>query len=172
VIHVSKTTPFIGSLYLLQYPWLCICPVRWFVSTVDWSVCEARGSGKIERGLKRVTAIFDRYFPDVVVIQDTSSKGTRRVWHVSKLNENIAKLAENRGIALYAYSRLDVNRAFRGSGFANKQVMAELIAKHIPAFERYVPPPRKPWMSEDARMGLFDAAALALVFFQRNADAS
>jgi hypothetical protein len=40
-------------------------------------------------------------------------------------------------------------------------------AKHIPAFERHVPPPRKPWMSEDARMGLFDAAALALIFFQK-----
>ncbi|WP_156527887.1 hypothetical protein [Bradyrhizobium stylosanthis] len=43
---------------------------------------------------------------------------------------------------------------------------AERIAKHIPAFEQYVPPPRKPWMSEDRRMGLFDAAALALTFFQ------
>jgi hypothetical protein len=52
-------------------------------------------------------------------------------------------------------------------GFANKQMLAGLIAKHIPAFERHVPPPRKPWMSEDARMGLFDAAALALVFFQK-----
>ena len=52
-------------------------------------------------------------------------------------------------------------------GFANKQVIAGLIAKHIPAFERHVPPPRKSWMSEDARMGLFDAAALALLFFQR-----
>ena len=45
--------------------------------------------------------------------------------------------------------------------------MAELIAQRIPAFERYVPPPRKPWMSEDARMGLFDAAGLGLVFFER-----
>jgi hypothetical protein len=45
--------------------------------------------------------------------------------------------------------------------------MAEVIAKHIPAFVRYVPPPRKPWMSEDARRELFDAAALALVFFQK-----
>jgi hypothetical protein len=41
-----------------------------------------------------------------------------------------------------------------------------VIAKHIP-FEQHVPPPRKPWKSEDARMGLFDAAALALVFFQK-----
>ena len=53
-----------------------------------------------------------------------------------------------------------------------KQMVAEAIAKHIPAFERYVPPPRKPWMSEDSRMGLFDAAALGLVFFQNAAGAA
>ena len=58
-------------------------------------------------------------------------------------------------------------RAFEDSGFVNKLMLAELIAKHIPAFERYVPPPRKPWMSEDSRMGLFDAAALALVFYKK-----
>jgi hypothetical protein len=34
--------------------------------------------------------------------------------------------------------------AFRSLGFSNKQMLAEVIAKHIPAFERYVPPPRKP----------------------------
>ena len=56
--------------------------------------------------------------------------------------------------------------AFAHLGSSNKQTLAELIAKHIPAFERYIPPPRKPWMSEDRRMGIFDAAALALVFFQ------
>jgi hypothetical protein len=57
--------------------------------------------------------------------------------------------------------------AFAEFGLPNKHSMAELIAKHIPALEHYLPPPRKPWMSEDARMGIFDAAALALVFFQR-----
>jgi len=50
--------------------------------------------------------------------------------------------------------------------FADRRSLALVIAQHIPAFERYLPPPRKPWMSEDARMGLFDAAALALTFFQ------
>ena len=29
----------------------------------------------------------------------------------------------------------------------------------------YVPPERKPWMSEDPRMGIFDAAALAWMYF-------
>jgi len=40
-----------------------------------------------------------------------------------------------------------------------KHKIAEAIAKHIPALDLYVPPARKPWMSEKARMGIFDAAA-------------
>jgi hypothetical protein len=46
-----------------------------------------------------------------------------------------------------------------------KHRIAEMIAKHIPALNLYVPPARKSWMSEDARMGIFDAAALAWMFF-------
>jgi hypothetical protein len=49
----------------------------------------------------------------------------------------------------------------------SKQMIAGAIAKNIPAFHRYLPPPRKPWKSEDARMGMFDAAALGIVFFQK-----
>jgi len=45
-----------------------------------------------------------------------------------------------------------------------KDTIAAAIAKHIPAFERFLPPPRKLWKSEDARMGIFDAAALASRF--------
>ena len=71
---------------------------------------------------------------------------------VTELNAEIAGLAKSRGIPVYAYSRDEVRRAFGDFGFLNKQRLAELIGKHIPAFERYVPPPRKPWMSEDARM--------------------
>ena len=47
-----------------------------------------------------------------------------------------------------------------------KDAIAEAIVKHVPAFARYLPPVRKPWMSEDKKMGLFDAAALALTFIQ------
>jgi hypothetical protein len=51
----------------------------------------------------------------------------------------------------------------------SKYAIAEAIAKHLPAFERHLPPQRKPWMSEDSRMGIFNAAALALTFFQSTA---
>jgi hypothetical protein len=49
-----------------------------------------------------------------------------------------------------------------------KNEIAEAIARRVPALHLYVPPARKPWMSEDARMGIFDAAALAFMYFHIN----
>ena len=53
----------------------------------------------------------------------------------------------------------------RHYGATTKQRIAETIANHIPALNLYVPPARRPWMSEHARMGIFEAAALAWMFF-------
>ncbi len=43
--------------------------------------------------------------------------------------------------------------------------MARFIAAKFPELARYLPPERKPWMSEDLRTAIFDAAAFALAFF-------
>jgi hypothetical protein len=137
------------------------------LSPFDWGVKEVRVRGKHDRGPANIKAILGRYHPDILVLQDTSSSGTVRAPRINHLNTAVAKLGEGLGIPVYAYSREIVLSAFACLGAANKQSVAEVIAKHVPAFERYVPPPRKPWMSEHARMGLFDAAALGLVFFQR-----
>jgi hypothetical protein len=137
------------------------------LSPYDWGVIEVRGLRKDLQVTEKVRGLFDRYAPDVLVMQDMSPQGTRRANRLILLNSALGSLARELGIPVFTYSRAEVYSEFRSIGFANKQVLARLIAKHIPAFERHVPPPRKPWMSEDARMGLFDAAALALVFFQR-----
>ena len=103
----------------------------------------------------------------MLVMQDTSPEGTLRANRLASLNSELVALAQELGMPIFTYSRDEIYRGFNSLGFTNKQMLAALIAKHIPAFERHVPPPRKPWMSEDARMGLFDAAALALLFFQK-----
>lgn len=136
------------------------------LSPFDWGIRETRGPKKCRVCLARITQLFDRYAPDALVIQDTSEQGTERARWICRLNTSIAALAKDRDIPVFAYSRDQVRGAFEGHGCPNKQSLAGLIAKHIPAFEQYIPPPRKPWMSEDRRMGLFDAAALALVFFR------
>jgi hypothetical protein len=137
------------------------------LSPVDWGVKEMRGGKKHSRCLAGVATILDRYEPDILVLQDTSETGTPRTRRIRILNAAIGALASSKAIPVYRYSRVVVLAAFSYLGVCNKEIIADVIAKHIPAFERYIPPIRKQWMSEDARMGLFDAAALALVFFQK-----
>jgi hypothetical protein len=137
------------------------------LSPFDWGVKEVRGRIKHRRCLSNIEALLGRYQPDILVLQDTSPSGTIRAPRIEHLNAAIATVANGCGMPVYSYSREVVLTAFGYLGAPNKQRIAEAIAKHLPVFERYIPPPRKPWMSEDARMGLFDAAALGLVFFQR-----
>ena len=139
------------------------------LAPIDWGTREARGEGRNQRCIIGITALLERYRPDALILQDTTSAGTRRSLRVQELNACIGELAEGYGIPTYAYARNQVREAFELSVGANKDLIAEAIAKHIPAFERYLPPRRKPWMAEHARMSLFDAAALALTFYQNRA---
>ncbi|APO49697.1 hypothetical protein LUI11_32235 [Bradyrhizobium diazoefficiens] len=136
------------------------------LSPFDWGIREIRGPRKRKGCLTRIRQIVDRDAPDVLVIQDTSEHGTSRARWITTLNASIAVLAKEREISVFAYSRDQVRGAFERYTCPNKHGLAELVAKRIPALERYIPPPRKPWMSEDRRISLFDAAALGLVFFQ------
>jgi hypothetical protein len=127
---------------------------------VDWGAVELHCEDKNAACLRRVSRLVARYGPDVIVLKATPTGF--RSGRVCLLNTAIEDLAQRQGIWTVRYSRAQVQQHFAGT----KHDIALAIAKHIPAFERFVPPVRKPWMSEDARMGIFDAAAWALVFFQ------
>jgi hypothetical protein len=138
-----------------------------WLAPVDWAVHEVRGPNKNARCLKRIESIFDLHTPDVVVLQKMSGGGTRRVVRIQELNQDIVDLAESRGIDVRLYSRAELRQAFAYHYDAmTKQRIAETIAYRIPALGLYVPPARKPWMSEHGRMGIFEAAALAWMYFQ------
>jgi hypothetical protein len=58
-----------------------------------------------------------------------------------------------------------VLQVFIPDGQGTKHELAEILAKQFPEeLGSRLPPKRKAWMSEDSRMGIFDAVALALVF--------
>ena len=168
-MNVPRRYSFVLSIYLNTRGFAFVL-FEGPLAPVDWSVRELRGPRKHAHCLARIVTLLDQYLPDVLVLQDTAA--TLRARRITKLNEAIAALAEARGLPVYLYSREKVREAFQRFGVTNKQGLAEIIAKHIPAFERYVPPPRKPWKSEDARMGIFDAAALALTFFKNGTDSN
>ena len=109
--------------------------------------------------------------PDVLVLQDTSKSGARRAPRIRALNRRTLELAKRRGVCVRTYSRARVLDYFEEFGAKTKHRIAEIIAQHIPALSLYVPPPRKPWKSEDPRMAIFEAAALAWILL-RSRDAA
>ena len=137
-----------------------------WLAPVDWGVYDARGADKNARCLDRINSLLALHTPDVLVLQDMSESGTRRANRIRELNRDAAELADQRGMLVRTYSRAQIIEYFEELGTVTKHRIAETIAKHIPALNLYLPPARKPWMSEDARMGIFDAAALAWMFFQ------
>ncbi len=146
-----------GFAFILFEGWL---------APVDWGVQETRGADKNARCLTRIASLLALHTPEVLVLQDMSDRGTLRAPRIQELNRRIAELADQRGILVRTYSRARIIEYFEELGTVTKHGIAETIAKHIPALSLYLPPTRKPWMSEDARMGIFDAAALAWLFFQ------
>jgi hypothetical protein len=136
-----------------------------WLSPVDWGIHEARGPRKNAHCLARINSLLELHMPDVVVLQNMPNRGSRRVPRIQELNRRIAELVDLRGIVVHKYLRDRVLDHFMERGATTKQKIAETIAKQVPAFGLYLPPERRPWMSEDPRMGIFDAAALAWMYF-------
>jgi hypothetical protein len=64
-------------------------------------------------------------------------------------------------------SKSAVKHAFAECPNQTKYEIAVAIGKRFPELAPRVPPFRKPWMSEDYRMSIFDAVALGLAIFQQ-----
>lgn len=132
------------------------------LNPVDWSTSEARGPEKNVKCLKFIEALVKRYRPDVLILENTSHKSSWRSLRVQKLNADICVFAQDYGIPVITVSREEVKAAFAPHGAETKDEIAEVISERIPVLVSYLPPVRKPWMSVDARMGLFDATAQLL----------
>src|SRR5262245_8360016 len=117
------------------------------------------------RSLKLIDDLIEMYQPSVVVVEDYVAKGSRRCGRVRELINEISKLGANRNVKVRRFSRLKVKQAFSESGASNKYEIAIAIAKHFPELVPRLPRFRKPWMSEDYRRSIFDAAGLELTFF-------
>lgn len=132
----------------------------------DWGLVEARGDDKNAACIVRARKLLQQYQPDVLVLQKMGKKATRRGARIVRLNERLLTLAADLKIRCVTFSRDEVQQTFNYLGVVNKQIVAETLARHIPALEQYLPPPRKLWRAEDPRMSLFEAAALVWKFFQ------
>ena len=104
------------------------------------------------------------YQPGTIVLEDLSAKDSRRSARIQALSKRIIAVAESRNVTVALFSRKQVRQIFFPDGQGTKYALAQILATRFPeelAFR--LPPKRRPWMSEDYRMDIFDAVALVLV---------
>jgi len=129
---------------------------------LDWGVSDIRLQVS-KRSLTRIKKLIKYYSPDVLVVEDCHGKKSHRSKRVETLIEDITSYARLNRVKVAQYSRGTINQVFKElAGAKNKHQMAERISEFLPVLARQLPPKRKIWESEDPRMNIFDAVAMAL----------
>jgi hypothetical protein len=132
---------------------------------VDWGVAHVRGP-KHSGCLRRLGELVEHYEPDLVVIEDPEVD-SRRWARVQRLLMDIRVWGEKRSVRVRMLSRRRVRKVFAEWNARTKEEIAAAITMRFPELALRLPPHRKCYMSEDARMSIFDAAALAAALLAR-----
>jgi hypothetical protein len=131
---------------------------------IDWGL-RTTGRADNAKSVRVIDKLIDRFRPDVLALEDWDSAGSRRCDRVQKLLDRIAADEGTRVLV-----RLITRREIRAIGplpqTSTKQGRARLLVKRFPELQPFLPPVRKPWMPEDDRMAIFDAASFAAACFR------
>ena len=129
---------------------------------VDWGVKAVEGD-KNSGTLEKVETLIELYQPTIVILEDASAKGSRRSARIRELMQKIIAMAATLSVKAEVLSREQVRKVFFAEGLGSKHAVAAILAKRFPEeLGDRLPPKRRPWMSEDSRMDIYDAVALAV----------
>lgn len=155
------------DLVLALYPFTAGLAYSLFespLSPLEWGIKDIRGKRKAAVGLEAAQALIERLKPDALVLLDLSGPPKRSA-HVLKLQRLIEGHAQAQALDVHRFTRQQIRAVFKPLGAASRYEIAQVIASKVHAFRNRLPPPRKLWETEPARMGLFDAASLVMAFF-------
>jgi hypothetical protein len=138
------------------------------LSPLDWGMRDVRGKHVNSRTVERSKEIIRQCEPDVLVLEECGGPHSRRGRRASRLLRLIAHDATSQGIEVHSFARAAIRECFQGVGAVTRYEIAQAIAAQVTAFGHKLPPLRKAWMSEDVRMGLFDAASLIMTYYCRS----
>ena len=129
---------------------------------VDWGIKSVRDKQE-EKALAAISKLLQHYRPDIFVIEEP--KESRRWPRIQSLLEAASHLPETQHITVRRFPMARVKKVFRTFQAETKYQIAHAVAQQLAELAPRLPRFRKPWMSQDSRLGIFDAAALALTYY-------
>ena len=158
-----------SPIVLAVYPnvsGLCYAAFEGKLLPIDWGIKTARSAAKRATLMRHAEWLVRLFTPSTLILPSRNAVmgGSRRL---QKLATDIEVLATRSQASVHWYSRSEIRECFSCYGAQSKEAIAGAIARLLPDFEQHLPPVRRLWMSEDYRMGLFDAVALAVTHYQR-----
>ena len=110
---------------------------------------------------KRLIALIENNQVETVLSYSTHKRPQQIQRNIASLQE----ICKSQAVKCKILPKEEVHSLFESFGAQTKYQRARLVASHIPDLTHKLPPPRKPWMSEDLRMSIFESACLAITYF-------
>ena len=108
------------------------------------------------------------YKPEVLVLPNVDATDTRRAARIKTLHQKIVAWAGKQQLKVRLISVTQVRSQLLGTAKSTKFAVAQTLAEKFPVeLGTRLPPKRRPWMSEDPRMDIFDAVGLAVTFWPK-----
>ena len=118
---------------------------------VHWGVKSVKGD-KNAGAIEKVEDMIARYNPQVMVLEDTATKGSHRAPRIKALTKRLVAVAERRTIKVVLFSQKQIRRVFLGDNPGTKHTLAKSIAERFPEELGFLlPPKRRTWTSQDSR---------------------
>lgn len=130
----------------------------------DWGIVRVP-SPRNEKCVRRIANLLTKLRPDCLVLEASSGPGSRRSHRVRRLCRSIVELGERLDTKTLLITRAQIRACFEGAGAKSRHEIAGDIAARMDEIAHLYPPRRKIWRPEDPRMGLFNAAAVAITHY-------
>ena len=135
-----------------------------FVACGNKAILRDKNAG----ALAWVNRFMQFYQPDVLVLPNVTAADTRRAARIKTLHRQIVAWAGKKNVKVRLVSVTQVRTQLLGDSKGTKFAVAQMLAAKYPTeLGLRLPPKRRPWMSEDPRMDIFDAVSLAVAFWER-----
>jgi hypothetical protein len=132
----------------------------------DWGIKKVTAK-ESANALIRIEEKVSVYRPDVVVFEDLEFAPFRHSARIKGLHASLEKLIVKIGIGVKTISLFDVKKCLFDTGRGTKYEVAQKLATRFPEeLGHLLPDKRLPWTTEHHRMGIFDAVALAVTYFE------